>query len=542
MRFGGIAVAVAIAASASPAHAYEFWLRADEVGQAYQLRDYQLVGPDVYLGRRRSTTSLALRITDIGDLSLGRRVSHLPDHGLKISWLSYLRIDHDFGDYTSGNIRSGMTISSAIDAIPELTESEIDLQLMYGYLQLDGLIDDRLRVRLGRMLEDDGWGTGAVDGGEARYEVDNTPFAVTAFYGLRVRASSPLGVSAYELDGTSGAGCQEYVEGPTPGSGTWQLIDRNRATTNLSTSSDYAYCPQRDERQPTVGVTLATAHVGNLGAEIGYRRTWSDTVGLIGPVDRLDYPDLGLYPNDFGQAPATGVDEERLWARVHALWHPSDDAATSVAPYADARYSIEQAVLDRADAGVRITSGNQVLEPSIDYFFPTFDGDSIFNAFSIEPTTDARLTYQYAPTGSTRGLAELWLRRYTSVDDGGSQYAGGGEAGIEHALGGTWRGRVDLLADGGYGGRRAGGTVEVSWRWDRDLWLRGRAIVLDVREDDDAFHADRAVVTSSENVSTTWRVSDGVAIHGIVEADYDELYNFQTRVIGVLDLAFLPEP
>ena len=39
---------------------------------------------------------------------------------------------------------------------------------------------------------------------------------------------------------------------------------------------------------------------------------------MIGPIDRLDYRDRGLYPNDFGQAPDTGVNEERLHARVHA--------------------------------------------------------------------------------------------------------------------------------------------------------------------------------------------------------------------------------
>src|SRR5262249_23663818 len=157
----------------------------------------------------------------------------------------------------------------------------------------DGLADDRLRVRVGRVLEDDGWGSTGIDGAEVRYEVPTTPLAVTAVSGLRVRAASPLGASAYELDGTSGAGCQEDLEGPTPGSGRWQLIDRNRAITNNPSTSDFAYCPQREVNQPTFGVTLATAHYKNFGAELGYRRTWSDTVGLIGPVDRLDFPDLG---------------------------------------------------------------------------------------------------------------------------------------------------------------------------------------------------------------------------------------------------------
>ncbi len=196
-------------------------------------------------------------------------------------------------------------------------------------------------------------------------------------------------------------------------------------------------------------------------------------MGLIGSVDRLTYPDLGLYPNDYGQAPTTGIDENRVWARVHAQLHAGD---VSIAPYADARYSIEQAVLDRADAGVRVQAGDHVVEPSLGYFYPTFDGDSIFNAFSIEPTTDARLAYQFAPLPGPParpprcGCAATRVRRRDSAP----QYAGGGDAALERALGDSWRGRIDALADTGYGGTRAGGTAELARRHNLELCLRGR--------------------------------------------------------------------
>src|SRR5262245_14908502 len=280
-------VAVVLAAVAAPAHAYEFWLRAQAIGQAYQLRDYRLIGPDLFLRRRRYTQTLALRIWDIGDLAAARRHAHLPDRGLRITWQSYLRIDHDFGDYTSGRITLPGSVPvrrDALDVIPELSESVASLELLYGYLELAGLFDDRLILQLGRLLADDGWGTTGIDGGALRLDVPAMPFAVSASAGLRVRASSPLGLAAYELDGTSGAACREYVEGPTPGSGTWKLIDRNRAIINHPLTSDYEYCPQRDVRQPTVGIAIATARLGGLGAELGYRRTWSRTVGLIGRV------------------------------------------------------------------------------------------------------------------------------------------------------------------------------------------------------------------------------------------------------------------
>jgi len=528
--------AVVLAAVAAPAHAYEFWLRAQAIGQSYQLRQYRLIGPDLFLGRHRYTQTLALRIWDVGDLAAARREAHLPDRGLRISWQSYLRIDHDFGDYTGGRVLLPLAVPvrrDALDITPELGASVASLELLYGYLELAGLFDDRLTLRIGRVLADDGWGSTAIDGATARFEVPSAPVALSASAGFRVRASSPLGLAAYELDGTSGAACQEYVEGPTPGSGTWKLIDRNRMITDHHLASDFEYCPQRDVRQPSVGFTVATARIAGFGAELGYRRTWSDTVGRIGTVDRLMYPDLGLYPNDFGQAPGTGVDEERLWARAHGelrAW------GASVAPYADLRYSLLHAAIDRADAGVRLSRGDHTLEPSLEYFYPTFDGDSIFNVFSIEPTTDLRLGYQLA--GGVPVHASAWLRAYHH-EAGAASYAGGGDAGIERGLGAAWRVRVDALWDDGYGGRRIGASAEAAWRPAPSLWLRGRAITLAVASDEDR---RPRYVSSSSVVSSTWRVSDGVALHTILEIDRDAIHDLQVRAIGVFDLAFAPEP
>jgi hypothetical protein len=534
-------VAVVLAAGAAPAHAYEFWLRAQTIGQAYQLRDYRLIGPDLFLGRKRYTQTLALRIWDVGDLAAARREAHLPDRGLRITFQSYLRIDHDFGDYAGGRVIIPLSIPvrrDALDVIPELSESVASLELLYGYVELAGLADDRLTLQLGRVLTGDGWETGAVDGGAARFAVPAMPIAISATAGLAVRASSPLGVSAYELDGTSGAACQEYVEGPTPGSGTWQLIDRGRMITNNHLASDYELCPQREVRQPTVGVSLATTPIHGFGAELGYRRTWSATAGLIGPVDRLAYPDLGLYPNDLGQAPASGVDEERLWARAHGALSA---AGVAIAPYADLRYSLLHAAIDRADAGVRLTRGDHTLEPAVEYFYPTFDGDSIFNAFSIEPTTDLRLGYQLA--GVVTVHASSWLRIYHH-EAGTSSVAGGADAGIDHPFGARWRARLDALWDDGYGGRRIGASGEAAWHPTPALWLRGRAITLGVAPDvsGEGPSARPRYVTSSTVVSLSWRLSDGVALHTIVEVDDDAIHDFQYRAIGMFDFAFAPEP
>ena len=531
--------AVVLAAGAPAAHAYEFWLRAQTIGQVYQLRDYRLIGPDLFLGRRRFTQTLALRIWDVGDLSATRREAHLPDRGLRVSWQSYLRIDHDFGEYTSGRVILQRTISvrrDALDVTPELGASAASLELLYGYVELAGLVDDRLTVQVGRVLADDGWGTSAVDGATGRLAVPETPLTVSAIAGLAVRAGSPLGIAAYELDGTSGAACQEFVEGPTPGSGTWKLIDRNRQITNNRLLSDYELCPQRDVSQPTLGVSLATATLHGFAGEVGYRRTWSSTPGLIGAVDRLQHPDLGLYPSQL--APATGINEERLWARVHGTVRAG---GVAIAPYADLRYSLLTAVLDRADAGVRLARGVHSIEPSIEYFYPTFDGDSIFNVFSIEPTMDLRLAY--ARTGAFGVRATGWLRAYHH-EAGTSSTAGGADAGVQHVFSASWRARIDALWDDGYGGRRVGGSAETAWRAQPTLWLRGRLITLAVARDDGGTgsSARPRYVTSSAVVSSTWQLSDGVALHTILELDNDAIQRLQYRAIGMFDFAFAPEP
>ena len=530
--------AVVLAAAAPTAHAYEFWLRAQTIGQVYQLRDYRLIGPDLFLGRRRFTQTLALRIWDVGDLSAARREAHLPDRGLRISWQSYLRVDHDFGTYSNGRVILPLSIPvrrDALDVTPELGESLASLELMYGYVELAGLVDDRLTVQLGRVLSDDGWGSAAVDGVTGRLAVPETPFTVSAIAGFAVRASSPLGVSAYELDGTAGAACQEFVEGPTPGSGTWKLIDRNRLVSNNRLVSDYELCPQRHVRQPTLGVAVATRTLHGFAGELGYRRTWSSTPGLIGPVDRLMYPDLGLYPS---LAPASGVDEERLWARIHGTVRAG---GVAIAPYADLRYSLLTAVVDRADAGVRLVRGAHSLEPSIEYFYPTFDGDSIFNVFSIEPTTDLRLAY--ARTGAVGVRATGWLRAYHH-EAGASSTAGGVDAGVDHVFSAGWRARIDALWDDGYGGRRIGGSTETSWRPLPTLWLRGRLITLAVARDDGGTgsSARPRYVTSSAVASSTWQLADGVALHAIAELDTDAVQHLQYRAIGMFDFAFAPEP
>jgi hypothetical protein len=204
-----------------------------------------------------------------------------------------------------------------------------------------------------------------------------------------------------------------------------------------------------------------------------------------------------------------------------------------VKPFASARYSLLHAVLDRADAGVRFERKQHVLEPKLEYFYPTFDGDSIFNVFSIEPAADARLGYRY--DGVVRAYVNAWVRRYLGDN---AAYAGGADASVERDLTSRLRTRLDALWDDGYGGRRVGGSGEVGWRPTMRAWLRGRLILLGVAPDD----GRARYVTTSAVLSSSHKIGDAAALHFVGESHYDDRQQGQLRALIILDLAFAPEP
>jgi hypothetical protein len=532
-----VATAIAVGAAARPAAGYEFAVRARSIGQLYELRSFRLVGPDVVLGRRRFVQTLGLDVWDIGGLDAERRRRGERRRGPTVAFTGYLRLDHDFGDWTLGRIDLGNDAIDAIDAVPELADSAVALDLLYGYVSVDDLAG-RVDLRVGRQLSVDALDWWSMDGVTARVRLPGHVL-VEVFGGLRVRDASPFGVSAVELDGTGGADCREYVEGPTPGTGAWQLVDRSLVIENQALRSDLEYCPQREQLMPTGGIAVEAHGLRALHARAVYRRSQSPTVGLIGDPDRLRYPDLGLYPDDFGQAPDWGVNEERVAAEVR--YHIDVGDRGQIAPWAAARYSLVHGLLDEAAAGVRLRWGDHAIEPELAYAVPTFDGDSIFNVFAIAPTSDARLSWQLAPRGGRlRANATGWLRRYHGGPDFlGVAYAAGATAGGELAVGRLGL-RLDLVHDDGYGGRRSGGTASARWRQSDRLTTAARLSLLDVASDEAASVRIDAL-TGAAQTSATWQLADGVAVHAAVESSADRYTPFQVRAVGVLDLAFQPE-
>ena len=90
----GCIAAVVLAVSATPAHAYEFWLRAQTIAQAYQLRAYPPSAPELFHGPRPYTPTLAARIWDGSAPAAAPPRARLPARGPRASAQGSLPGDH----------------------------------------------------------------------------------------------------------------------------------------------------------------------------------------------------------------------------------------------------------------------------------------------------------------------------------------------------------------------------------------------------------------------------------------------------------------
>jgi hypothetical protein len=559
----------------SAAYAYEFTARNQLIAQAMQLSGFRLNDGDIVSqrwGRQRTTHVLELSVWNIGRAAPRAGQIRMPPGGVHVSVESQLRIDHDFGEWSAGSVVRGATRNDALDAIPELQESVLAIDLLYAYLRIDGLWHGRAQLNVGRISQDDGFDFYAVDGvhGSALV-VDgaSAQWRMSMLAGVRVRAASPLGFAGWELDGTSAAGCQEYVEGVEPGSGSWQPIVRDRMFRNRRLTSDLEVCPQQQQSMPTIEVRSA-GRWGRAVGEVGYRRTWSQTLGIIGDRNRLRYPDVGLYPNESGQAPASGVNQEVLYAHLAGK---GSVAKWTLLPSIDARYSLLHGRTEQALIGVAASRGRHLIELSSQYIAPTFDGDSIFSIFAVDPAADIHLSYALSASGpvavNTSGLHRVlgwrdirggpsqvaglsaridsWVRRYL-VADGADDSAAGASVqvsrGLTPMLGVSW----SAVADGGYAGRRIGSSFGLQWRVTSDAHVSVRGgWVSAVRESDiagasTALTQTLAPVSESLTVRAAWRPAEFVGVAGHAEINHSSVIGTDIRIMTSLVLGFVPQP
>jgi hypothetical protein len=175
---------------------------------------------------------------------------------------------------------------------------------------------------------------------------------------------------------------------------------------------------------------------------------------------------------------------------------------------------------------------------------PTFDGDSIWNVFVVGTSWDVRLSYDVTPRLATyRGFATAWARRYDVPSPAGAEdhaWVGGLRAGGELDLGARVRGRLDLVGDDGYGGRRLGATAGARWQTSRALALTGRLGGLSVATaDSDLDGADG--LSGVGQLAAAWQIDDGIALLSTTEVASSPRAGLGVRAVVVLDMAFEPE-
>jgi hypothetical protein len=546
---GGVAPGLDVPEAA----AYEFEVRARTIGQGYSLRSFRLLGPSLVLSRRRFTQVLSLDIFDIGELRgprLGRALYDrpYPPKGPHVYFSSYVRIDHDFGDWGEGRLVVDNRVFDAVDLIPELEDELLDIELLYAFMAAEGLAGGWLDLQIGRQLSTgvlDWWG---MDGLTARVHAPHD-IDIEIFGGVRVRDASALGSATTELDGTGSGECAEYVEGAVPGSGAWRPIDIESPISNRGFDNDYDLCPQREQVMPTFGGAIEGGYeqAGRISVwgRAEYRRSMSPEPALLGTPDRLDYEDTGLYPDELGQTPGWGTNEERMGASVRAALGFAGQRG-QVVPHAAASYDLLTGSMDEAHAGVRLRYGMHAVEPEVYYSASRFDGDSIFNVFAIDPYTDLRLTYDVRPAARpVSGYARTWTRRYRPIDGEDGSFASGVQVGAGYRRGRAVDARLDLFHEDGYGGRRTGGYGAAGWQITPGTGVRGRVGVVD-RAEDGAGVRNREIFTVRDTVmalqaGASYRINAGVMLHFMAEHDVSRHDRDETRLVGLLDLAFLPE-
>jgi len=547
-RAAALAVLVGVSAPGTAA-AYEFDVRAITYGQLNSRTQLRPSASNTGLARRRFSQTLSL---DIWDITGNRRGLGLYDAKPKdrnapdVYFTSFMRVDHDFGEFTRDDIVfSGQTFD-AIDLIPELAAQSLGLEILWAVAGVRGL-GGFLDIEVGRQLRVDQLDWWSFDGASVKAHLPAS-LAVEVFGGLRTRDSSFLGSSVLDPDGTGNAECAEYVEGATPGTGEWRPIPIPGPGSD-GFRADAFECPQREELMPTFGAAVETDGLPVV-ARLSYRRSVSRSPGIIGPVDRFTNPDVGYYPNDFGEAPEWGVNEERVSLAASTTFKIGDgDGHWS--PFAAVRYSILHNWFDEGHLGARIKLGSHGLTPEYYYSFPTFDGDSIFNIFSVSGYHDMRLTYDLSPSRADWSTyVRGWARFFNSgdaMDDpdaDGVEPAGGINVGGRKQLYADIFGRVDLFYEDGFGGRRAGGFAYGRWRVIAPLVLMTRLSSITYSEDS---LPGLDGTSLGAQLGATYRFVPGVALSVTGEQNvrvtddnpWQDRNNFQ--LFAVLDLAFVPE-
>lgn len=424
-----LALAAALGAVVLLGHPGEAGGVESEVDASLSAQWYSLTSPagDPTLRRRRYVHTLGLTVREL----LDRSTPEDPDLVVR----ARLRVDADLGQ--EGPERDP---DRPDRFVPGLEQAPLDV--MYAYVEGRGLVGGLFGFRAGRQYVVDPIGWWSFDGGLLRLE---TPayLAAEVYGGYEQRAALPLGTQRFEAGGV------------------WRG-DREGFGLDLHPS----FLGER-RLAPAFGGSLGTAGLQFVHAKVAYRKVWTRDVVLVSP-----FPDLGGGFERVGGA-RTSSEKVALGAGAN---YPKVGALETQGTYDFVVQRPSEWALG-ADAFVteRVTAGAR-----LEHYYPTFDGDSIWNWFSHQGMTTGLLRAAFEPSRALALAASGGLRWYRTEGDPASD---------ADRTNRDVRARTDALgsadaryrfADGSIGvratfergqrGHRHGGDVTLRRTFDGGLW------------------------------------------------------------------------
>ncbi len=454
--------------------AVEFAVEAHTAAQAYQIRS-PVGGP--VLSARRVTQTLGLSATH----AFGRR-------GPRFTLRARLRIDGDFGDACGGSAARCLeetTRERRTDFVPGFERRSVDLP--YAYVELAGLWDGGLDVRVGRVMVSDVLGFFLFDGAKARARLGDVVVA-EALAGLEVRRGFGLSNGRFERDGVLRLDRSGWEPGLAP-----YVSDAVPA--------------------PMVAVALETPAGLPAFARAVYRRVWS--------VD--------------------GVSEERVGAAVDASVHPW------VRLRGAAAYSLPHRAFSVLGGSVSVSKpfAPWSLEGSLERLRPTWDPSSIWAALWADGTDEARVRGGLRLGERLALSAAYWARRHALSESGPSRgaswatdlFSAGGSLsmGMDAA---AWDFGARVQAESGSAGARAGVDLDGAISpWGERLRLDGRASLWWQR---DAIRADRSGLSLSLVAGAATQLGALAWLHVDGEYDRNAIVGDRFRVSATLAVGATP--
>lgn len=417
-RSGSLAAGALIALGATQAFAYDA-----RVDATFDAQYYALSSPfgDPYIYRRRYTSTLGLELDDLQ----GERTRRGP----RLSFRSRLRVDGDFGqDYSEHDPNSSRYL-------PGLAQAPLDV--MFAYVDGRGFVNGLFNFRMGRQYLIDALGFWSFDGAlvEAMLPVH---LALSGFVGFEQRTGIPML-----------AGARFSGDGVWRGDRTG--LEQNQYPAFLD---DASLAPAR-------GVALETWGFSGFHSRLSYRRVENQSPVLVSaffdPREPLRF------------VKATRTSSERVGYSVRI------DAGEFGALSGRAAYDLYNRAVSDALVSLDVYAPkNFVLGADVDYYYPTFDADSIFNFFTHRGMTTALGRLSYFSKSPVSASASAGVRWYATAGDpdtyGAEQLAG--NAAQDTAVQRDWlaqaTGRyrlgpssvsLDLNAQSGASGHRVGGDL-----------------------------------------------------------------------------------